>query len=378
LKPGGVPRAAFDPCEESPAVARFVERLAGPSRKIPTAIHAADDMYRYNRNLLKGSAPCAAVLYYSKGWQIFQTIQRAAASLFGDLRRTPRLLDFAGGHGRVTRFLSAELDPGRIWISEIHEDAVCFQREYFGVRGFLSSTEPGGFRCETRFPLIVASSFFSHIPPAAFSGWLAALLGCLEPRGLLLFSVLGAGLSSDPAVVAREGSAFVNESETSRLDGNAYGTTYVSEGFVREAVAGARAGEWTVRRFRRALCSLQDLYLVSPAGIEPPPFQPIYLPWGDVDLYRSSPATNRLDLAGWIRKVEEGTEPELVELKVNDRAIATVRPEKTGDCDSRWSFRIDPGSIAPDDVVMAVARTLEGFENPIGLGTPRTHAPEIV
>ena len=372
---GGVPPGAFDPSAQNSSVARFVQGLAGSTPDIRTAIHAADDMYRYNLSILKGSGPCAAVLYYAKGWQIFQTVQRLGASRFGEFRKTPRLLDFASGYGRVTRFLARELDPSRIWIAEIHEDAVSFQRDYFGVHGLLSSPEPERFACGSSFPLIVASSFFSHIAPAAFSGWLAALLGCLEPDGLLLFSTLNAELSSDPAGAAEAGSLFIAESETNRLDTNAYGTTYVTEDFVRAAVSGARGREWTVRRFRRALCSLQDLYLVAPAGTEMPPFEPIALPWGDVDRYFFSPGAASLEIAGWLERVPEGSEPDRVELRADNRTVAAVQPRQDGQCRYRWAFEVDPGVIGDDDVAMVVARTSSGFENLVGLGMLRTHQP---
>ena len=372
---GAVPPGAFDPCAGNSSVGRFVQGLVGPSPETRTAIHAADDMYRYNLSILKGSGPCAAVLYYAKGWQIFQTIQRLGASRFGEFRKTPRLLDFASGHGRVTRFLARELDPGRISVAEIHEDAVSFQRDYFGVNGLLSSPGPERFECQSSFPLIVASSFFSHIAPAAFSGWLAALLGCLEPDGLLLFSALGAELSRDPAGAAEAGSLFVPESETSRLDKKAYGTTYVTEDFVRAAVSGARGRDWTVRRFRRALCSLQDLYLVAPAEAEMTPFEPILLPWGDVDRYVFSPGAASLEIAGWLERVPEGSEPDRVELRVDNRTVAAVQPRQDGRCRYRWAFEVDPGVMGADEVAMVVARTSHGFENLVGLGTMRTHAP---
>jgi len=332
-------------------------------------------MYRYNLRILKGSGPCAAVLYFAKGWQIFQTIQRLGASRFGEFRKTPRLLDFAGGHGRVTRFLARELEPGRISVAEIHEDAVSFQRDYFGVEGLLSSAQPEQFKCRSSFPIIVASSFFSHVAPRAFSGWLANLLACLEPNGLLLFSTLGPELSRDPAGAHEAGSLFVPESETNRLNKNVYGTTYVTEDFVRAAVSGACGRDWTVRRFRRALCSLQDLYLVAPSEAEIPPFEPIFLPWGDVDRYLFSPGARALEIAGWLERVPEGTEPDRVELRVDNRTVAAVQPRQDGQCRYRWSFEVDASVIGADDVAMVVARTSKGFENLVGLGTMRTHLP---
>jgi hypothetical protein len=117
------------------------------------------------------------------------------------------------------------------------------------------------------------------------------------------------------------------------------------------------------------------LYLVAPAEAELPPFEPISLPWGDVDRYFFSPGATALEIAGWLERVPEGTEPDRVELRVDNRTVAVVQPRQGGPCRYRWSFEVDPKVIGADDVAMVVARTSKGFENLVGLGTMRTHPP---
>ena len=369
-------KGAFDPCAESPVTRRFVEGLLGPSRSFRSWIHPADEMYLYSLSSLKGSRPCAATLYYSKGWQIFQTVRNVAGWHFGGLAEVDSLLDFAGGHGRVTRFLIGELDPGRICISEIHADAVAFQREYFGVEGLLSASGPLDFSCGRRFAFVVASSFFSHLPRVSFQEWMATLLRCVDRQGVFLFSTLGTELLSDEPRERPDEVLFLQESETNRLDKEAYGTTYVTEGFVRETVRQVAKESWAVARFPRGLCGLQDVYVVAArdAG-SAADFQPTFFPWGDVDLYQLR-ADGTLRIAGWVNTLEQAPPVRKVGFLVNHRLVALCDPEPLGRAAFRWSFKADSRRIEPDDVLMINAVTTEKLENIVALGTLRTHPPE--
>lgn len=105
------------------------------------------------------------------------------------------------------------------------------------------------------------------------------------------------------------------------------------------------------------------------------PFEPIFLPWGDVDRYVFSPGAASLEIAGWLERVPEGSAPDRVELRVDNRTVAAVQPRQDGPCRYRWALEVDPGVMGADEVAMVVARTSDGFENLVGLGTMRTHPP---
>ena len=79
-----------------------------------------------------------------------------------------RILDFASGYGRVTRFLAARLPPASLWVGEIDPDAVEFQRVRFGVGGQVSAQRAADLAIDGRFDAVLASSLFSHLPKAAF------------------------------------------------------------------------------------------------------------------------------------------------------------------------------------------------------------------
>jgi len=224
----------FDPREESSVASDFLEGLAGPSPRVISRIHEADEMYRYNLASLRGSRDAAAILYYQKGWEIFLTVRSVAAWRFGGLENAGGMLDFASGYGRVTRFLVRAIDPGRLLVCDIHPDAVDFQREAFGVRGLVSGSDPASFSPGARFPLVAASSFFSHVPDASFQAWMRVLLASVAPGGVLMFSTLSSELLADRITDRSGGIVYMQESESERLDKTVYGTTYVTEAYVRD------------------------------------------------------------------------------------------------------------------------------------------------
>ena len=330
-------------------------------------------MYRYNFTSLRGSRDAAAILYFQKGWEIFLAVRSVAAWRFGGFENVGSMLDFASGYGRVTRFLVRAIDPGRVSVCDIHADAVDFQQETFGVRGLAS--DPAAFSRGARFSLIAAASFFSHVPDASFRAWMETLLASMEPSGALLLSTLGSELLADQATDRSGGIVYLPESESDRLDPKVYGTTYVTEEYVRRAVRSAGGDALSVSRFPRSLGGLQDLYVVT--GRDAPPaslLEATYFPWGDADLYEIR-ADRTLRAAGWVRVVEGTPRVLRAALFVNNRRVALCEttPVDAGTC--RWSFETDARSIGPDDVMSVRASTQSGLESIVAMGTLRTHPP---
>jgi len=332
-------------------------------------------MYRYNLSSLRGSRPCAAILYYQIGKQILQTLQHVAKWRFGGLEQVSSLLDFASGHGRVTRFLARELAPRRIRVSEIHPDAIAFQQEHFGVEALLSTSEPDAFISDRRFPVVVASSFFSHLPSRSFRTWMSALLRCVDPDGVLIFSTLGSELLGHEGRDWSQGIVFVPESETNRLEKSSYGTAYVTEGFVQDAIGCDSGDTWRVKRFPEGFCGLQDLYVLS--GVTGPDLsllEPIGFARGDADVYEVS-EDGTLRIEGWLRIREDMPQIRRVEFSVNQESLEESDPKPVSPGAFRWSFAADLRKIATDDVLMIRAITSRGLSSIVALGTLRTHSP---
>jgi SAM-dependent methyltransferase len=184
---------------------------------------------------------------------------RAAAS------RPLRLLDFASGYGRVTRFLVRALPPESIWVSDVYADAVRFQREHLGVHGAVSAVRPEELALEGPFDAVLVTSLFTHLPEESFVAWLSRLTGMLAPGGLLAFSVHGSSVLPMGEELPPSGIRFEAISESGSLDPQDYGSTWVSEAFVRRALdRAAGPGRFSLRTLPRGLNNFQDLCLAVP------------------------------------------------------------------------------------------------------------------
>lgn len=245
---------------------------------VDLGVHEEDEMwrvfyYRGDQNLDQ-----SLVMYFHSGWKIWSTYRRILAWRFGEPGRVGKILDFASGYGRVTRFIVHDIPPERVWVSDIYARGVEFQRRRFGVHGIVSTADPADFRCDERFDVILVSSLFSHLPAETFLAWLRRLWSLLSPGGILVFSVhdealLPAGHPGKGELAAR-GLYFEGESESGSLSKAQYGTTWVTEGYVRDvldrmAAMAVDSPGLSVARYPRGFASLQDLYVaVDQPGVD--------------------------------------------------------------------------------------------------------------
>lgn len=350
------------------AVRSSVESLIGSLDGLSGWIHPSDEMLGFNLEAQQGGLAAASVLYLNQGFQIFDVVREAARGHFGSLAAVPTFLDFASGWGRMTRHLVRELPADRVFASEIDAAALRFQSETFGVGAVASASDPTGFAPGREFSFIFAASFFSHLPKASFERWAERLLACLAPGGLLLFSVHGTELAG--GAVGEDGVYFLPESETRRLDGAEYGTSYVSERFVRAALAAASGGAATVAAFPRGLCAHQDLYAVArpgAAGRARSPLTLASLPAGGLDHFSRS-RHGTLLFAGWVVAGSADAGAPQVELLCNGRIVESLDP-----C-LRWRFEHSESNFEPDDVILIRAVSRER-QNVLAIGTLKTHPP---
>jgi len=99
------------------------------------------------------------------------------------------LLDFASGHGRVSRYFKNYLHIENIFISDIKSNAVEFQKLNFNYRGFVAPSNPLLFNIENRFDFIIVSSLFTHLNEDLFGKWITVLGNLLNLGGILALSI---------------------------------------------------------------------------------------------------------------------------------------------------------------------------------------------
>ncbi|HWM91780.1 MAG TPA: class I SAM-dependent methyltransferase [Thermoanaerobaculia bacterium] len=261
---------AHRPDETSPFVRAFLAdrglhgiRAAGPGN-LDLAIDARDEMLGFLLESSEGDRERALFAYFRSGLSVADSLLQVLRWRFHDLSRI-KVLDFASGYGRITRFLLREISPDRLWVSDVYADGVRFQEERFGVRGVVSTVRPEDFSLGETFDAILVTSLFTHLPEERFLAWLRVLCGRLNPGGVLAFSTHDVSLLIPRPEIPESGLLFQEISESGSLDTSDYGSTWVTEDFVRGAVARV-SPSFSVHRLERALCNYQDLYV---AVLEP-------------------------------------------------------------------------------------------------------------
>ncbi|HEX2122189.1 MAG TPA: class I SAM-dependent methyltransferase [Thermoanaerobaculia bacterium] len=276
------------------------------------AIDERDDMLDFAMQLFGYDRDAALTSYFQNGLEQFEIVKHIAAWRERPLRR---MLDFASGYGRLTRFLVHEKLAEEITVSDILEGGMEFQARQFGVRAILSSALPENFAAPEKYDLIFVASLFTHLPPATFGPWLRRLAELLEPEGLLVFSVHDESIA--PQKVG-EGIDFAEHSESRVLDASDYGSTWVTESYVRAQVAEIGTN-FSCERLPRGLSDWQDLYVISPAPLASP--RPRRSPKGFIELCEVT--ADGIRFAGWATVVDEA--PDRVEVRIDDEIAAVAR-----------------------------------------------------
>jgi hypothetical protein len=202
---------------------------------------------------------------------------------------------------------------------------------------------------------------------------LTRLYELVAPGGALLFSTHGRNLMPAPEADWSSGIVFVPQSETLRLDASKYGTSYVTEDFVRAAANGA-AADADFAAYPFGFCAQQDLYVLSkPPPHRGPALEVSRFPRGDLDRFEIGEGP-RVLVAGWVSS-DVGRPVPVVRLLIEEDPVLAVRPAEQSAPEFRWEFSFDRSRIGPDDVIRIEAESARGLSNILAMGTLRPHLP---
>ncbi|MBO1350584.1 MAG: class I SAM-dependent methyltransferase [Hormoscilla sp. GUM202] len=243
-----------------PAIQELIRDRVKYPESFNSGISSWDEIYQHELKSVKGDRVEAGMRYYRNGSMIMDAVRELIMKYRGGFDRLDSFLDFACGYGRSTRFPIQEMPASHIWVSDIDATAVKFQMAQFGVNGIVSTTNPEEYNSDRRFDVIVASSFFSHIPEKTFTKWMQKLYSLVSPNGMLIFSVHDRSLFPDSLNAEIY---FIPQSESQYLDRQEYGTTYVTEEFVSKVIQEVTGGEAKYQRLPKGLCKHQDIYIVN-------------------------------------------------------------------------------------------------------------------
>lgn len=258
--------------------------------------------------------------YYNVALQQFYSADQIIRLMFPEANRSGlEIMDFACGYGRLLRFLTATYPDSTITASEIQMDALEFVKETYQITTIPSCPDPDDFNPEKPFQFIWVASLFSHLPTGLFQRWLAKLHSCLAPEGVLCFSVHDACLLPEGHDFPEdEGIYFWPGSENQDLAATIYGTTYVNERFVAEAIHSAIGARHPYYRLPRALAHEQDIYVVASRPDTDLSILSNFRrgAWGWAD-ERYVSESGELYLRGWAASVDDGR-LDFVDIRIDD------------------------------------------------------------
>ncbi|MGB3402641.1 MAG: class I SAM-dependent methyltransferase [Microcoleaceae cyanobacterium] len=347
----------------NPALQDFFQDQLSHPHQFNSIIHSTDEMYQVA--LLNQKTPQQAALrYYFNGKRIFDAVSQVIQWHFGDFNTVSSFLDFASGYGRFTRFLTQSISPDKIWISEIHPTAVAFQTQQFGVNGIPSYSQSDRFHTDRQFDAISAISLFSHLPEETFSLWLKKLYDLLTRDGILMFSVHDRSLLPDHAAIATDEILFIPESESQSLDKFEYGTSYVGEVFVNQAIQNISDNQAIIYRIPQGICRYQDLYLVTKKSIADfSGFQFRHHPHGRLEqCYLTD--DNNIQFEGFVSEINSNCHIEKIIVLKNSQNFYQYCPDFTEDSHfpNIWSFTIKESQINLKDSLVIKAINSCGLE----------------
>ncbi|MEG4293840.1 methyltransferase domain-containing protein [Microcoleus sp. C2C3] len=361
---------------ENPVIKAFIRDQAKFPEDFKLKICEDDEMYLFSlKNVADDldDGTRALVRYYAIGRSVLDTVKQVVEWHFGSFENVPSFLDFACGYGRFTRFLIQEMPPEKIWVSDIYANAVKFQTEYLGVSGIVSTGKPENYLIDRKFDCILANSFFSHMPERTFTNWLQNLYDLLTPNGILMFSVHDQCLLPPHIEMPANGILFSPQSESQSLDKEEYGTTYVTEKFVRKLVEEVSGGKAFVHRLKKGICRFQDLYVVTNQLVRD--FSELkfnHQPGGYIDVAAFT-GKGSLYLEGWAADVNLDGRIEEVQVLVNGEVVQRCEPfydrpdvaahfQKEAILQSGWNCYLPKNTVTPQDVLIVKAINNYGAE----------------
>lgn len=217
------------------------------------------------------SVDAAMRAYLVRGVSLLDMVSKVAEKRWGRnwAMQAGPFLDFASGYGTLERHLINVMPAEDIYTADVKKHGVDFQIDKFGVNGIYSSFIPEEFRPAIRFQFIFVASLFSHLPEDLFRRWLTQLWNCLAPGGVLAFTVHDTSLrhSDEDFIYSTRSEDSDSVVEDSIKNASVYGTTFVSESYLRRCFGDLGLNKEHYTRYKLVSSGLQDIYIVSKAPV---------------------------------------------------------------------------------------------------------------
>ncbi len=257
-----------------PAITEELIRLnreAAAREGVESAVHEKDFIYWFLVDPHATNAKGGVDYYFDDGAHSASKLTNLVSSTDLPKQSKLRLLEFASGYGRVSRFLKK--NPGfDLVCCDIHPEAIEFLTRQIGVKTVQSGSSPARFSTPGKFDVVFALSFFSHMPRTTFGPWLRALFEALDVGGYLFFTTHGWATASrgNLHTLPADGFRFWPDSEQKDIHTSEYGSTIVVPEFVFKEIR-RQTGSESISFQQAGWWNLQDLWVVKRDKLDLPP-----------------------------------------------------------------------------------------------------------
>lgn len=131
-------------------------------------------------------------MYFFHGKSAMRLILGTLALLGRDRAEIDSILDFACGHGRVTRFFNSCFPQATLVVSDIDQAGVQFCAETFQAEPHISSANVESIDFGRKFDLIWVGSLMTHVDIPDWYRLLDLWQRSLNPNGILIFTYASA------------------------------------------------------------------------------------------------------------------------------------------------------------------------------------------
>ncbi len=230
---------------------------------VSPAVHSDDHIFRFIVEHPQFDSDEARVgHYFEDGANSARQFTELLNQYCGAMGRKLQVLEFASGYGCVTRHLVLNRAIA-LESCDIHPAALEFLKHSIGVEAIASSRFPEELKLPHLFDFVFALSFFSHMPITTWARWLVRLTQSVRPGGAIAFTTHGMAsrvLAGNPDL-GPLGFWFLASSEQADLPNEEYGSTFVTETFVRKNLLSIPSVELLETRLGY-WWGHQDLYVV--------------------------------------------------------------------------------------------------------------------
>lgn len=202
--------------------------------------------------------------YFKTGYVHAKIIEDLLIQFFQN-KSNVEVLDFASGHGRISRYFKNFLPESKVTIAEIKLNAVEFQKNIFGYKGILVPHHPSELYSEHKYDFILCSSLFTHLHLDLFKEWLLKLASMLKRGGCLSFSVhlLPQESQSDFRYLETSEENTFPETPNNLSETGVYGSAYVTEKKLLEIINNTLGDQYQVIDKRNWIKNSQELFSIK-------------------------------------------------------------------------------------------------------------------